>query len=402
MKKERILLFTLAFIQFTNIVDFMIMMPLGQQLMRVMKINAQHFGFLVAAYTFSAFVSGLFGSVWLDKFDRKKAMLFLYTGFVIGTFACAFAKDYQFLLFARLFTGAFGGLMGAAVNSIVGDVVPYERRGQAMGIVMTAFSIASIAGVPIAVYLAAVFDWHAPFIMVASVGVCMLFVIWFAIPSMTGHLTDKKKPASGPFEGIVSTFSNKNQRRALLFMFVMILGHFAVVPFISPYMVSNVGFSEKQLAFIYLIGGALTFFTSPLIGKLSDRIGKHKTFYLFLVISMVPIALITNMPATSLPLALCVTSLFFISSNGRMVPANALMTSAVDPQHRGRFMSLNSAVVHLATALASVYGGLIVYRDETGKFHNYNIVGYITIGLCLTTLFLITKISAVEKKAETP
>jgi predicted MFS family arabinose efflux permease len=394
MKKERILLFCLAIIQFTNIVDFMIMMPLGQQLMRVLKIDAQHFGFLVAAYTISAFVSGVFGSVWLDRFDRKTAMLILYVGFVAGTFACAFSQGYYFLLFARLFTGAFGGLMGAAVNSIVGDVVPYERRGAAMGTVMTAFSIASIMGVPFAVYLAAVYDWHAPFLMVASFGIIMLFVIWYTIPSMRGHMQAKQERGKS-FEGIRSTFSSPNQVRALLFMFVMILGHFSVIPFLSPYMVSNVGFSEKQLAFIYMTGGLLTFVTSQLIGKLADRIGKQKTFYIFLILSFVPVFIITHMQATSLPIALCITSFFFIFSNGRAIPANALMTSVVDPAHRGRFMSLSSAMVSLATALASVYGGLIVYRDEAGKFHNYDYLGYTTIGLGLITLVLVRRIKSV-------
>ncbi|HEV7230318.1 MAG TPA: MFS transporter [Bacteroidia bacterium] len=402
MQKEKILLYTLAIIQFTNIVDFMIMMPLGQQLMRVLHIDAQHFGFLVAAYTLSAFFSGLLGSIWLDRFDRKTSMLILYTGFVAGTFACALAQSYELLLAARIFTGAFGGLMGASVNSMVGDAVPAERRGQAMGIVMTAFSIASIAGVPFAVYLAAVFDWHAPFFMVGGFGVLMLFVIRFAIPSMRGHLLKEGEVREGPLKGFAVTFSNPNQRSALLFIFVMMLGHFMVVPFISPYMVSNVGFTEKQLAFIYLVGGSFTFFTSPLIGKLADKHGKHKVFFIFLLLSIIPILLITHMPATSLVLALSVTAMFFVCSNGRMVPANALMTSAVDAKHRGRFLSLNSAVIHLATSCGSLIGGLIVFRDTTGHFQNYDKVGYITVASCLISLYLITRIKVVEKKAVDP
>jgi DHA1 family inner membrane transport protein len=393
MKKEKILLYTLAIIQFTNIVDFMIMMPLGQQLMRVLHINTQHFGFLVAAYTLSAFVSGLLGSIWLDRFDRKTAMLILYTGFVAGTFACAFAGTYELLLVARIFTGAFGGLMGA---------VPAERRGQAMGIVMTAFSIASIAGVPFAVYLAAVFDWHAPFLMVGGFGVVMLFVIWFAIPSMRGHLLQKGERHEGPLQGFVTTFSKGNQRNALLFIFVMMFGHFMLVPFISPYMVSNVGFTEKQLAFIYLVGGSFTFFTSPLIGKLADKQGKHKVFFIFLLLSIIPILGITHMPATSLPVALSVTAMFFVCSNGRMVPASALMTSAVDAKHRGRFLSLNSATVHLATSCGSLLGGMIVFRNASGQFQNYDKVGYITVLTCLLSLYLIRRIKVVEKKAIDP
>jgi DHA1 family inner membrane transport protein len=395
MKKERILLFTLALIQFSNILDFMIMMPLGQQLMRVMHIDSQHFGFLVAAYTLSAFASGIAGSFWIDRYDRKTVLLILYSGFVLGTFACALSRDYYLLLASRVFTGAFGGLMGAAVYSIVGDVVPPERRGRAMGIVMTSFSIASVFGVPFAVYMAALYDWHAPFILVACFGLVVLLIIAVTIPSMRDHLADRTETKVS-LDGFRAVFSNPNQRRGLLFIFVLLMGHFLIIPFLSPYMVANVGFSEKQLALIYLVGGSFTFFSSPRIGKLADQKGKHRVFYICLLLSLIPVFLITHMQPVALPVALAVTSMLFVFVNGRMVPANALLISAVDPKHRGRFMSLNSATMHLATALGSIVGGMIVYKDVNGKFQNYDTVGYIALGMCLFSIYLISRITTVD------
>jgi predicted MFS family arabinose efflux permease len=167
-KKEKILLFILASIQFTSIMDFMIMMPLGPQLMRIFQINPQEFGFLVSAYTFAAGFSSFIGVFWIDNFDRKKALMNMYLGFLLGTLACALSPTYTILVLSRILTGLFGGLLMALVFSIIGDVIEEKRRGTAMGYVSTSFSLASVLGVPFGLFIASFWNWHAPFFFLRS------------------------------------------------------------------------------------------------------------------------------------------------------------------------------------------------------------------------------------------
>ena len=253
-KKEKIILFVLAAINFTNIMDFMIMMPLGPQLMRLFQIGPQEFSVVVSSYTFSAFVSGMMSSLIIDKFDRKKSLLFMYAGFILGTFLCGMSTSYYLLIAARIFTGLFGGVIGATVMSIVGDLIPFERRGQAMGIVMSSFSLASVAGVPFGLFIAthSSFGWQAPFLFLAVFGLFIFALVYRMLPAISAHLDvhAEKQPLFRVFGNILE---DENQRRAIFLSMVMMLGHFAIIPFISPSMVANVGFSESQLQYIYFV-----------------------------------------------------------------------------------------------------------------------------------------------------
>lgn len=389
--KEKILVFILASINFTNIVDFMIMLPLGPSLMRIFNVTDQEFAYVVSAYAISAFVSGFAAAFFVDNFDRKKLLIFAYSGFIVGTFACGIAPNYTLLLIARMVAGLFGGLIGAQVLSILADAFPLERRGTAMGFLMAAFSVASVVGVPVSIYLASRYNWHMPFTTISVMGLVILGFVIKYIPSMTAHIELVKH--KNKFEVISRIFKDSNQVYALLLSFTLMFSHFAVISFMSPYMVKNVGFSESELAYIYLLGGAITMFTAPLIGKLSDRYGKFKIFSIFAVLAVVPLIVLTNLGATSISVALLFTSIFFIISGGRIIPSQALISSVVDPQHRGSFMSINSSVQQLATGSAAFITGLVVYTDAQHHFHHFEYVGYASAFLSLVCIVIGRKLN---------
>lgn len=389
-RNEKILLLTLAAINFTNILDFMIMMPLGPQLMRLFHITPQQFGALVSSYTISAGVSGLFTAFIIDKFDRKKFLQVLYVGFLMGTLACGLANNYAMLIFARLFTGLFGGVLGAVILSIVGDTIPFERRGQAMGMIMAGFSAASVFGVPFGLFIATKMGWQAPFIFLSVLALPLSYLIWRFVPAVNAHLNNEKKDIG---QIIRSLLANTNQRKAITLMMVLMYGHFSIIPFLSPYMVANVGFMESELTYIYLIGGAFNIFTGPIIGKLSDRLGKLKVYTLFVVLCSLPVFAITQMPQVALWIALIATTFFFILSGGRFIPAQAIVSETVQPQMRGSFMSILSSMQQLSAGVAAYVSGLIISKDPvSGQMQHYDIVGYISIAMTLSTIFFIRRI----------
>lgn len=388
------MLITLAAINFTNIMDFMIMMPLGPQLMRIFDITPQQFGLIVSSYTFSAGVSGFCAAFFVDRFDRKNFLQFLYVGFLLGTLACGLAPNYHLLMLARVFTGIFGGVLGAVILSIVGDVIPFERRGTAMAFIMAAFSAASVFGVPFGLWIANEMGWNAPFICLAALAIPIQLCIYKFVPNLNSHTESAKQ--NNIRQILVNITSDANQRKAVTLMVVIMFGHFSIIPFLSPYMVANVGFTEHQLSYIYLFGGILTIATSPFIGKLSDRVGKLKVFTWFVTLCCIPVILITSMPKVDLWMALIVTSIFFAMSSGRFIPAQAMVTATVQPKNRGSFMSIVSSMQQLGAGFASYIAGVIVVKQPTGEMTNYNIVGYMSVGAAVLTLFLVRRIKAAD------
>lgn len=391
--KEKIILLLLAVLNFTHILDFMIMMPLGNYLMPYFDISSQQFSLLVAAYTFSAGISGFLAAFFVDGFDRKRVLMFGYAGFLVGTLCCALSPAYEILLISRIVAGAFGGLIGAQVLSIVADLVPYERRAAAMGMIMAAFSAASVFGVPFGLYIANLFNWHAPFFFVVILGVLLLpFLIKF-MPRMDGHLLQKTIPRVGPAELVGDVFRNRSQLYALALTAFMMMGHFMIIPFINPFMEFNMGFSKTQTPLIYMVGGALTMVSSPLIGRLADKIGKYKMFVVLVLAGVPLIALITNLPAIPFYLVLCITGLWFIISAGRFIPAQAIISDVVPPERRGSFMSFNSSVQQMFVGLASVLAGFIVVKMPDNRIENYEITGYVSITIILFSILIATQLN---------
>lgn len=398
MKSEKFILFTLAAIQFTHIVDVMIMMPLGDIFMRLFNIGAKEFSLLVSAYAFGAFASSLIGAMFIDRFDRKKALVFVYTGFVVGTLLCAFAPSYRFLLAIRFFTGIFGGVIGALALSIISDVFPFERRGSAMGILMGSFSVASAIGVPLGLYLADKFNWQAPFLFVGSVGSLIVALLIFQFPSMKSHLAVRAQGEKAPpLLQVFSTIAkDKNQVNALALGVILVLGHMVIIPFIAPYMRRNVGFSQSDLTYIYAIGGILTAFSSPFIGKLTDKFGAMRTFMTIMLISFIPVLTITNLPPVTIPIALVATSVFFVLGSGRMIPPQTMITAAVGKSGRGSFMSVKAALQQLGIGVASLIGGWVIYIDDAGALHNYGWVGALSVTIGLISIWLGTRLKVVK------
>jgi predicted MFS family arabinose efflux permease len=392
---ERLLLFLLATVQFTHIIDFMIIMPLGKQFMQLFDINPQQFSVIVSAYALSAFVVGFLSAMYIDRFDRKKALVFTYLGFTLGTFACGLADSYYIFLSARSITGAFGGVLSALVLSIIGDAIPLKRRGQAMGVVMTAFSAASVVGVPAGLYLAASYSWRTTFFVIGSIAAVVLVMIFFFIPALNRHL-EGEGIQRNPFRVMGNIFKDSNQRMALLFTTVLMLGHFTIIPFIAPYMQLNIGFTDHQVTYIYAVGGTLTIFLLPFFGRLADRFGHARVFTFASLGALVSIYAITNLDTASIALALCVTSSFFVVASGRNVPATTMVTSVVRPESRGSFMSVRTSINQMAMGMSSFIAGLIVTENADGSLGDYAYVGYIAIGMSLIAVALSWKLKAVE------
>ncbi len=401
--KESIILLLLTVLNFTHIMDFMIMMPLGNYLMPYFDISSQQFSMLVASYTFSAGISGFLSAFFVDNFDRKKVLMFAYAGFLIGTLCCAISPTYEVLLISRIVAGLFGGLIGAQVLSIVADVIPYERRAGAMGMIMAAFSAASVFGVPFGLYIANLFNWHAPFFFVVILGVILVPFLLKFLPKMDAHLFAENRHKVSPVELVTDVFRNPAQLLALSLTGFLMMGHFIIIPFINPYMEFNMGFSKTETPIVYMVGGALTMVTSPLIGRLADRVGKYKLFVVFALVGLPLIALITNLPAIPFYLVLCITGIWFVISTGRIIPTQAMVSNVVPTERRGSFMSFNSSVQQVFVGLASVLAGLIVVKMPDNKIQHYEITGYVSIGLILFSILIATMLNKKlkEKNKET-
>lgn len=390
LRKERFYIIILAAIQVVHILDFVIMMPLGPRFMRVFNISPIEFSTLVSAYTFSAGIVGFLGALYADHFDRKKFLMFNFTGFIIGTFMCAIAPNFAALLIARVIAGAFGGILNASVLSLVSDLIPFQRRGAAMGVVMSAFSISSILGVPTGLFIANAFDWHGAFYFICIVGLIFWIAALFILPSV------KMKGEPRSFKSNLMNFKSiliqKDYIQAFTLTSVLGFGIFMIVPFISTYVVRNVGMGEDQLPLIYLIGGICTIVTARTVGKLCDKIGSFQVFKTVAVISIIPILLLTNLPPVPLWVALIATSLFTMFGSARFIPAMTLVSAVVKPEERGTFMSLENASRQLSSGLASQGAGLIIGSTTAGALTHYNVVGFVGVATSIIAIYIAFKI----------
>jgi predicted MFS family arabinose efflux permease len=392
LRKEKIYIIILAAIQIAHILDFVIIMPLGPQFMREFSINPTEFSSLVSAYTYSAGIFGFFGAIIADRFDRKKFLTFNFIGFIIGTFMCAISNGFSSLLIARLVAGAFGGILNACVLSIVSDLIPFERRGNAMGVVMSAFSMASVLGVPLGLYIAQLFGWKAAFIFIFAVSIIFLFLSWLILPSIK-----IERRIMGIKESLLNfknILSQKDYLQSFLLTSVLGFGVFMIVPFISPYMVRNVGLPEAKLPLIYLFGGTATIITARIIGKACDRVGSYKVFKTVALFSILPVFAMTNLPPAPAAIALLSTSFFMMTGSGRFIPAMTIVSAVVKPAERGTFMSLENASRQLSSGLASQSAGLIIGSGVAGSLTNYNIVGYIGIMTSIIAIYIAFRIKS--------
>lgn len=391
VRSERALLLTLAAIQFSHILDFMIMMPLGPMLMVELGITTHEFGLLVASYSFSAAFSGLFAATFVDRFERKRFLLVIFVLFGLATLACALAPGYASLLIARGLAGAFGGVLGALVQTIVGDTIPFARRAKASGTVAAAFSLSTVAGVPLSLWLASLFHWRAPFVFIVLLVVIFLIIAQRTLPELRHHLSQEKR--AHPFIDLFAVMRDPNHWRAMTLSAMIIFSGFTVIPYITVYAVNNIAISQHDIAYIYLAGGAATLFTARAIGHWADAAGKVQVYRIVAFCAMLPILLVTQVEHASLALWLVFTTLFFVLVSGRFIPAMAIITSAAQPKLRGTFMSLNATVQSLAMGLAATLSGFIITQDASGQIVGYGNVGYVAIAANLLAMWFVSRIT---------
>jgi len=393
------LLLTLATIQFTHVVDFMIMMPLGPQFMRLFAIGPQQFGFLVSAYTFAAAVSGFVAAFWIDRFDRKRALLGLYAGFIVATALCGMAPSFALLLAARIVAGTFGGVLGALVLAIVADLVPYARRASATAIVAASFSLASIAGVPLGLWIAARSTWRMPFLVLSVASIAVAVAAARILPPLREHLAHPR--SRHPLEQFRAIFGVPNHRRAFAFTIALMFAGFSVIPFVAPYNVANVGITEADLALIYFAGGLATLVTAQIIGRLADRHGKKRLFALIGFASIVPILVTTHLPPVPLPVVVAAAVLFFVLVTGRFGPGMALVSGSAEPRLRGSFMSFNASIQQLGSGLAALTAGFVIGRAPDGTLTRYGTVGWLAVAATLLAIWLAYRIRVVDGASAT-
>ncbi len=381
--RETATLLVLVAVQFTHVLDFMIMMPLGAQLMRVFDITPAQFTHLVACYGIAAAVSGFIGGFFMDRFDRKRALLITYAGFGLATLACALAPTHHWLLVARLIAGAFGGLAGSLVSAMIADIIPPERRGRATSFVMSAFPVASVLGVPAGLILAGKFGWHAPFFLLAACAAANFLLAACVLPHLRTAVHDHE-----PIRQMSEILSHGVHRRALALGAVLIMGGGCLVPFLAPSMVVNMGLTDTQLPIAYAVGGACTFISMPLVGWLSDHMNRLRLLVWLSIGASVVAIIVTRLGPSSLTFVCVMMALFMMTMSGRFAPAMTMVTNAVQARYRGGFMSVNAALQQAASALANVLAGFFVTSDAAGHLFGYANLGYVAVGFFGLTVFL--------------
>jgi len=368
----------IAILQFTVILDFIILAPLGAQMMRILHLSPAHFGWVVSAYAFSAGISGILAAGFADRFDRKKMLLFFYAGFILGTFLCGIAPGYTFLVVARVITGMFGGVLFSINMAIIADLFPLEVRGRVMGFVQTAFAGAQVLGIPLGLLLANGWGWHMPFRMIVALCVPLFLVILRWMRPVKDHL--QQRAAQRPIPHLLRTASQKRYIRAFVTTAFLSTGGFLMMPYSSDFLVHNVGIGENLLPVVFVVAGAAGFITGPLIGKWSDRVGKFRVFIDGSILGTVMVLIFTRLSITPLWEVLALNTLMYTAVFSRVIPSQALISGVPDPQDRGAFMSINASIQQLGGGIASAIGGFIIGEDTQGRLAHYDTLGLVTIG----------------------
>jgi predicted MFS family arabinose efflux permease len=390
---QKFMVAVLAFLQFTIVLDFMILSPLGAFLMRDLHMPASSFGLVVSVYAFSAGASGLLAAGFADRFDRKRLLLFFYSGFVLGTFLCSISPTYKLLLLARMVTGLFGGVIGSISFAIIADLFPLAARGRVMGVVQTAFAASQVMGLPLGLYFANRWSWHAPFVMIVVVSVAVGIVIAVKMRPVTGHLGLQK--AGGPFAHVVATFRNTTYLRAFGTTTLLVTGGFMLMPFGSAFGVHNVGIPLEKLPILYMATGVCSIIAGPLVGRLSDRVGKYPIFVGGTLLSTAMVLIYTRFGITPLGVVIVANVILFVGITSRMISASALMSAVPAPPDRGAFTSVNSSIQQIAGGVASFAAGLIVTEAADGRLLHYDVLGEVVVVAMLLTVLMLREINRI-------
>ncbi len=398
---QKFIIALLAILQFTVVLDFMVLSPLGAQLMKVLHLTTSQFGLAVSGYAFSAGLSGFLAAGYADKFDRKRLLLFFYTGFITGTFLCGIAPNYQFLLTARIITGFFGGVISSISYAIISDLFDLKVRGRVMGFVQMAFATSQVMGIPVGLYFANRVGWHAPFLLITGVSFLEFIAIVIYMRPINAHLkivTDRN-----PFQHLLKTIARSDYLVAFIFSTLLVTGGYMLMPFGSAFSVNNLGIPMAQLPILYFVTGIFAMAAGPLIGNLSDAIGKYRVFSLGSILAMVVILFYCNLGLSPFWLVIFLNTALMMGVLSRMISSSALITAIPETNERGAFMSINSSVQQLSGGIASVIAGLIVVQSTNGTLKHYDTIGYIVIASIILTIFIMHSINRdVLQKTNTP
>lgn len=386
----------LALTQFTVVLDFMVMSPLGDILMKSMNLTTSQFGFAVSSYAFSAGISGLLTAGFADKFDRKKLLQFFYIGFIIGTFFCSTAINYQMLIAARIVTGLFGGVIGSISMAIVADLFLIEQRGRVMGFLQMGFGTSQVLGIPISLLIANKLDWQAPFMMIVILATIVWLLILFKLKPVNKHLESKNE--QNPIKHLLHTITKKEYRVGFMATAMLSLGGFMMMPWGSAFAINNLHVTPHQLPFIFMISGISTLIIMPLVGKLSDKIDK---FYLFALASlwlMAVVIIYTNLTPVHISIIMILNVMMMLGIMSRMVPSMALVSALPKLHDRGAFMSINSSLQQITGGIAAGIGGMIiVQKDKLSPIEHYNTLGYVIVVLILICIYMVYRVSKLTK-----
>ena len=389
---QKLAIFLLAITQFTVILDFMVMSPLGDILMKSLSLKPSAFGIAVSAYAFSAGLSGLLTAGFADRFDRKKLLLFFYIGFIAGTIFCGLAHTYVELVAARIITGLFGGVIGSISMAIITDIFSLQQRGRVMGFLQMGFGASQVLGVPIGLYLANIWGWEAPFWMIAGLALIIAVIILIQMKPVTAHLLVQRDKSA--FMHLWHTVAKKRHRVGFTSTALLSIGGFMMMPFGSAFAINNLGVSNDQLIMLLMISGVSSLVIMPLIGKLSDSISKFKIFMVASVWMMIMCVVYTNLAITPFWIVVVLNILMMMGIMSRMVPSSALTSAIPDLEDRGAFMSINASLQQIAGGVAAAVSGLIVVQEtKFSPLENYNVVGYVIIVITLISIFLMSRVS---------
>lgn len=379
--QERSLVLVVSAVQFVNILDFVMVMPLGPDFARELAVPTSMMGAIGGAYTLSAAISGVIGSFFLDRFERRRALTWLMLGLALATALGGFAFDLFSLLAARVLAGAFGGPATSLALAIITDTVPAERRGKALGIMGSAFAVASVLGVPAGLELARWFGFRAPFLGVAALGLLVTALARFALPELKGHLHRIKAASAGPFLSLGAC-------AALGGSALVMLGVFSIVPNIATFVQFNLGYPRELLGTLYLVGGIASFIAMRFVGLAVDRFGALAVFAFGTLLHAFALVFGFIHPLAALPILL-VFSVFMVSGSSRMVPLQTLSTRVPDPSARARFMSAQSSVQHFSSAAGAFLSSAFLRAEPSGRLIGLDQVAAVSLGLALSAPFLV-------------
>jgi predicted MFS family arabinose efflux permease len=396
---QKFVIAVLAFLQFTIILDFMIMAPLGAVMMPALGMSPSQFGAVVSVYAFSAGIAGFLAAGFADKYDRKKLLLFFYCGFVIGTLLCGLATTYTALLIARTVTGLFGGVIGAIVFAIMTDLFPLEMRGRVMGFIQTAFAASQVLGLPVGLFLSNHWGWHSPFLMIVVVSSLVGIAIWMYLKPVNEHL--KLHPDKSPYHHLITTISRPRYLFAFAATALLSIGGFMMMPFGSAFTVHNLGIPVEKLPTIYLITGLFSIAIGPLVGRMSDTFGKFRTFIFGTIMGCAMVVYYTHLGPSSLAVVIVVNVLMFIGIFSRMIPSQALMSAIPDPASRGSFMSIGSSLQQVSGGFASILAGSIISTTEDGSLVHFDTVGYVMVATAISSLIMMYFIDRMLRRERT-